>query len=164
MANTSSETGKISRPYHKFAIVKFVARKHNTKTLIKNITNTLDSNKHICFQNQTLFYKASLHAAVRRRDKNPRYLNNNHKNYHTLNSKPSKLQPLMKDISCRTRMTGQGKGAARSLTDDPDFVMLETSSPTQGQKRTGGTRTSSEKKRNKETAEKRGKSTPKKKY
>ena len=59
-----------------------------------------------------------------------------------------------------SRMTGQGKGATRILTEDPNFVMLNTSSPPQGQKRTGGTKPSSEEKRSKSTLENRGKSIP----
>ena len=100
---------------------------------------------------------------MRRRGDAPKYLNNNHNQSLTLSSKPNKLLPLTSDISCRTRMTGQGKGAARILTEDPNFVMLDTSSPLQGQKRIGGTRTSSEEKRTKATSEKRGKSIPKEK-
>ena len=97
---------------------------------------------------------------MRRRGDAPKYLNNNHNQSLTLSSKPNKLLPLTSDISCRTRMTGQGKGAARILTEDPNFVMLDTSSPLQGQKRIGGTRTSSEEKRTKATSDKRGKSIP----
>ena len=61
-------------------------------------------------------------------------------------------------------MTGQagGKGAARDLTEDPDFVMMETTSPPQGQKRNGGSKPSSEEKRNKaSSSEKRNKPMPK---
>ena len=128
--------GKVSNPYHKVAIVNLVVRKYNTKTLTKNIVNTLTSSKYASahFQTKTLFYKASLHAEVRRRRDAPKYLNNNHNQNLTLCSKPNKLQPLTSDISCRTRMTGQGKGTARILTEDPDFVMLDTSSPPQGKR------------------------------
>lgn len=165
MDHRRSETGKVSNPYHQVAIVNFVVRKHNTKILIRHITNTVDSNRHANthFQTKTLFYKASLCAAVRRRGEAQRYPNNNHNKNPTLSLKPSKLQPLTSDISCRTRMIGQGKGAARILTEDPDFVMLDTSSPPQGQKRAGGTMTSLEEKRTKATSEKRGKSIPKEK-
>ena len=34
----------------------------------------------------------------------------------------------------KEKMTRQGKGAARDLLEDPDFVMIETISPPQGQK------------------------------
>ena len=124
--------------------------------------NTLASSKHsnTHFHTKTLFYKASLHAAVRRRGVALRYFIINYIKNPTLNPKLNKLQPLTSDLSCRTKMTGQGKGTARSLTEDPDFVMLDTSSPPQGQKMTGGTRTSSEEKRTKATLERRGKSIP----
>ena len=160
-----SKSGKSSNPYHQVAIIYFVVRKHDTKILSRNITNTIDSSRHTNthFQTKTLFYKASLRAAVRRRGEAQRYPNIKHNKNHTLSLKPSKLQPITSDISCRTRMTGQGKGAARVLTEDPDFVKLDASSPPQGQKRTGGTRTSSEDKRAKATVEKRGKSIPKEK-
>ena len=58
-------------------------------------------------------------------------------------------------------MTGQGKGAARILIEDPDFVMTDTISPPLGLKRTGGNMTSSEEKRTKASTEKRGKSNEK---
>ena len=161
-----STTSKVSNPYHNAAIVKLVVRKQNTKTLPRYMVKTLASSKHsnTYFQTKNLFYKASLHAAVRRRGKFSRYLNNNYKNKLTLSQNLSKLQPLTSGFSCTTKMTGQGKGAARILTEDPNFVMLDTSSPPQGQKRTGGNRTSSEEKRTKATAEKRGKSIPKEKH
>ena len=48
-------------------------------------------------------------------------------------------------------MTGhnKGKGAARDLTSNPDFVMQEMDSPPQGHKRSGGNKASSGEKRNK---------------
>ena len=47
-------------------------------------------------------------------------------------------------------MTGQGgKSAARDLTEDPDFVMMDTNSPPQGQKRNNGSKASSAEKRSK---------------
>ena len=47
-------------------------------------------------------------------------------------------------------MTGQGgKSAARDLTEDPDFVMMDTNSPPQGQKRNNGNKASSAEKRSK---------------
>lgn len=61
-------------------------------------------------------------------------------------------------------MTGQGRGAARDLTEDPDFVMMEANSPPQGQKRNGGSKASSEEKRSRATSsEKRNKSASKEK-
>ena len=100
---------------------------------------------------------------MRRRGDATRKLNNKPNRNLTKSSELSKFHQLIRDISCITRMTGQGKGAARILTEDPDFVMMDSSSPPQGQKMTGGTRTSSEEKRTKTTSERRGKSIPKEK-
>ena len=56
------------------------------------------------------------------------------------------------------------KGAARALTEDPDFVMLDTTSPPLGQKRIGGNNVASAEKRSKATsAEKRSRPAPKEK-
>jgi hypothetical protein len=49
-------------------------------------------------------------------------------------------------------MTNHGsKGAARDLTADPDFMMIEGNSPPQGTKRSGNTKTPSTEKKNKST-------------
>ena len=57
---------------------------------------------------------------------------------------------------------GGGRGAARDLTDNPDFVMMEANSPPLGQKRNGGSKTTSAEKRNKASStEKKSKPTPK---
>ena len=100
---------------------------------------------------------------MRRRWNAPKKLKSNPNRKLTKSSKLSKPQPLTKHISCITRMIGQGKGADRILTEDPDFVMMDASSPPQGHKRTVGNMTSSEDKRTKATLEKRGKATPKEK-
>ena len=56
------------------------------------------------------------------------------------------------------------RGAARDLTEDPDFVMMDTTSPPLGQKRNGGNKVASAEKQSKATsAEKRSKSTIKEK-
>lgn len=60
-------------------------------------------------------------------------------------------------------MTGQGKGAARDLMEEPDFAMQEASSPPQGQKRSGGSKAASEEKRTKASMEKRYKAAAKEK-
>ncbi len=66
-------------------------------------------------------------------------------------------------ITCMKKMTGQGsgKGAARDLTEDPDFTMLEANSPPQGQKQLGGGKASSGEKRKASSSEKRSKPTSK---
>jgi hypothetical protein len=66
-------------------------------------------------------------------------------------------------IFCVKKMTGQGsgKGAARDLTEDPDFTMLDANSPPQGQKRLGGGKASSGEKRKASSSEKRSKPTSK---
>ena len=56
---------------------------------------------------------------------------------------------------------GNGKNAARDLMADPDFVMLEATSPTQGQKRNSGSKASSEEKRNKASSSEKRKAIPK---
>lgn len=49
-------------------------------------------------------------------------------------------------------MTNQGsKGAAKDLTADPDFMIIEANSPPQGIKRSGSTKTISTEKKNKST-------------
>ena len=68
------------------------------------------------------------------------------------------VDTLTRGNSCINKMTGQGKGAVKIFTEDPNFIMMDSSSPPQGHKRTGGNKTSSEEKRTKATAEKRGKS------
>ena len=62
-------------------------------------------------------------------------------------------------------MTGQGgKGVARALTEDPDFEMMDSTSPPLGEKRIGGNKVASVEKRSKATsAEKRSKPTNKEK-
>ena len=49
--------------------------------------------------------------------------------------------------NCRIKMTG--RGAARDLIADPDFLMRESNSPPQGTKRNGSSRTTSAEKKNK---------------
>ena len=74
-----------------------------------------------------------------------------------------KLTHPTNTISYMKKMTGQGSGkeAARDLTEDPDFAMLEANSPPQGQKRLGGGKTSSGEKRKASSSEKRSKPTSK---
>lgn len=64
------------------------------------------------------------------------------------------------DVNCRLKMTG--RGAARDLTTDPDFLMREANSPPQGTKRSGGNRSTSAEKKNKPAP--REKSAPKKQF
>lgn len=160
----SCASGKVSNPHLNVAIVKLVVRKYNIDTLRQHIIKLpISKHSYVHFQTKSLFYKALLHATVRRRGEAPRKLNSNSNRNLTMSLKLSKLQPLTRGISCINRMTGQGKCTARILTEDSDFVMMDTSSPPQGHKRIGGNRTSSEEERTKATSEKRSKSIPKEK-
>jgi hypothetical protein len=49
-------------------------------------------------------------------------------------------------VTYRIEMTG--RGAARNLTADPDFLMREANSPPQGTKRSSGNRVTSAEKKN----------------
>ena len=109
-------------------------------------------------------YKAQLHAQLGGGDKSNKLKTYQHTNKHyaqqklknhtithkTICSKRHKLI-LTIVITCKNKMTGQGKGkgAAKDLTNNPDFVMLEMDSPPQGHKRNGGSKASSGEKRSK---------------
>jgi len=57
-----------------------------------------------------------------------------------------------------------GRGAARDLTEDPNFIMMDTTSPPLGQKRIGSNKATAGEKRSKATsAEKKSKTTIKEK-
>ena len=155
----SSITGKSLNPFHHFSFVVFVktsvSQNYRTKHRLlkthmllhnhKQKSSNNHSNIHI--RNKHLFYKAPLHASVGRR-------------YASLNKiNPKKLKFCLETnnktsvIPCRNMA---GRGAARVLTEDPDFVMTDSTSPPLGQKRIGGNKVTSAEKRSKATsAEKR---------
>ena len=87
---------------------------------------------------------------------NPKYNECLHAHHKTIN--------LTFENHSRGKMIGQGKRATRDLLEDPDFVMMETIFPPQGQKRTGGGKAASEEKKSRATStEKRNKTAAKEK-
>jgi hypothetical protein len=137
-----------------------------------------DSNLHLT--NIHLFYKAPLHATVGRRGLTSEILTNKTNKKHApsliLPTKSKKPSRIISDIACRKRTKPNkknidlscrnmaGRGVARALTEDPDFAMLDTTSPPLGQKRNDSNKVASAEKRSKATsAEKRSRPTLKEK-
>ena len=117
-----------------------------------------NTNSKTLITHMSPFYKAPRHASVERRGKPTKKPYNNYK---LCSHKSTKLNY---GKHYRGIMTGQGKGAARDLLADPDFVMMDSTSPPQGHKRNGGFKTASEEKRSRAAStEKRNKSAAKEK-
>ena len=98
------------------------------------------------------FYKAPRHASVGRRGEHTKKLHSNNNHNHTKCINSHKITYLTSDINYRKTMTSQGKGAARDLTEDPNFAMLEADSPPQGHKRNNSTKALSEEKKSRATS------------
>ena len=105
-SHLSCTSGKVSNPHLIVVIVKLIDRKYNMETLPHHKIKIAIS-KHSCThpQNKIFFYKASLHAVVRRRGDVPKKLNNKPNSNLTMSLKLSKLQPLTRDTSCINKMT-----------------------------------------------------------
>lgn len=109
-------------PYNLFLHVHAIDRKVDI-TMISKHTNT-----HLT--HQLLFHKAPRHASVEERgiptNKNIKHPSLSHT---TCPNTTPKTIHITNDNTCRKQMTGQGRGAARDLTEDPDFVMTDAISP-----------------------------------
>jgi hypothetical protein len=100
-----------------------------------NVTNI---NTH--FKHKTLICTTPLHVLVGRRGNNSPQTTSNSYPKHTLGLKPhtkarKRNQENITSVYFCRKMTKGGKSAARDFTEDPDFVMMEETSPPQGQKR-----------------------------
>ena len=108
----------------------------------------------------TSFSKQKICQDKHKNQRNQHFIDHNECS-HTLH----KTNNLTLENHSRETMTGQGKGAARDLLEDPNFVMMETISPPQGQKRTGSSKAASEEKRSRAASiEKRNKAAAKEKH
>ena len=115
-----------------------------------NNNNYLSTN----LKTKHLFYKAPRRASVGKRGATFTTFNKTNK------SKFCTEPNINSSVFC---INMAEKGAARALTEDPDFVMLDTTSPPLGQKRNGGKVASAEKKSKATSAEKRSRPAPKEK-
>ena len=154
--HTSNATGKFPNPYLNVATVNSVVRKPKSSPQIRTTTSEflplLSPHTRVCGKGEAPDKINSILNPDRILIEHNSLRKNAQIHTHTPNPRYKKLTaPLCEIYSLEMTGQGGGRGAARDLTIDPDFIMREANSPPQGTgtKRSGGNKTTSAEKKNK---------------